>query len=223
MTLEEMENAIKLLVRDSSLHTGLGDMIRDAIMELCADFDLPALRLITPVTLAVTTSDWIYTAPANYHKKLFKCMDSDENNVTICTLEDIEAADPLHTETGDYVDRIAVHEGGVNKNFCIYPKANATLYCWFYELPTLPTEAEDVIACIPTEYHYRVIVTKCILKNFRLFTDAIEDGPHTSISYWEEMYRQGLFGSLRGGDIGFINYIGKINPGRRHGGNDPLP
>ena len=53
---------------------------------------------------------------------------------------------------------------------------------WFYRKPAVLKLPAHVPDCIPPEYHYRVIVVKTILRNFRLFTDAIEDGPMKSIT-----------------------------------------
>jgi hypothetical protein len=223
MTLAEMEAALARLVEDTSQIPLFAQMLNDALLEIAGDFDLPALSLLNPVELEVDTSDWLWDVPETFHKKLFRALNGNGTPISIRrTLDDLIALDPDHDETGDEVVQVAVRDTGMVKKLGIFPKADDTLQLWFYEKPTVMTLATDKPTCLPEEYHWRVLVTKCVIKNFQYFTDYIEDGPHKSLVYWENQYRQGLYGS-RGGDIGFINYLVKAQGGpRRRGGRDPI-
>jgi hypothetical protein len=66
-----------------------------------------------------------------------------------------------------------------------------------------------------------VIIPKVVTKNFRALQDMVIAAPHQSIMFWQEEYRQGLYGSPRG-DIGLLNFIAREKPPRRHGGRDPI-
>lgn len=223
MTLAEMEQGLKLVVQDASLRPHFARMLNDALLEVAADFDLPVLRRLTPLDFPVTTSNWLFSLPLSFHKNLFRCVDGVWTKVTI--RRDMDALDNLdldHDETGERVTDVAVRDTGEDKYLGVFPKANDTLRLWFYEKPARLVKPDDVPKCIPAEFHDRVLVTKCILKNFQYFTDFIEDGPQKSLVYWENQYRQGLYGS-RGGDIGLINFLVKAKGGpRRHGGRDPI-
>jgi hypothetical protein len=223
MNLGEMEQRLALIVRDSSLEPEFARMINDAILELAADFDLPALKLLTPVNLPVTADNWIYPLPENYHKKLFKVMDSDWSPVGIVrSVDDLDKLDPDHDETDTHVTRVAVHDTGVTKSLCVYPKAGDTLRLWYYEKPAVLTDPEDSPDCIPHEFQERVIFPKIIIKNFQLLLDQVENPDFKSLQYWEGKQREGLYGSAAG-PIGFINWIFKLQGGPRcRGGRDPI-
>lgn len=223
MTLADMEKALKVLVQDDSLRPQFAQMLNDALLEVAADFDLPALRRLTPLSFPVTTAEWLWPLPDTFHKKLFRCANGVWSRVTVRRdLDDLDNLDLDHDDTGDLVTDVAVRDTGMDKYLGIFPKANDTLRLWFYEKPARMVNPEDAPRCIPTEFHDRVIVSKCVLKNFQYFTDFIEDGPQKSLVYWENQYRQGLYGS-RGGDIGLINFLVKARGGpRRTGGRDPI-
>jgi hypothetical protein len=223
MTLAEMEQTLALLVQDSSLKKQFARMLNDALLEVAADFDLPALRRLTPLEFPVTDAAWLWPLPQTFHKNLFRCVDGDWNPVAIRrSLDHLDNVDLNHDEVRDRVTQVAVSDTGMDKYLGIYPLANDTLRLWFYENPERLVKPDDVPKCLPSEYHDRVLVTKCVLKNFQYFTDFIEDGPQKSLRYWEDQYRQGLYGS-RGGDIGLINFLVKARGGpRRHGGCDPI-
>jgi hypothetical protein len=223
MTLAEMEQALKVVVQDQSLAPQFTRMLNDALLEVAADFDLPALRRLTPLEFPVTTDTWLWPLPDTFHKGLFRCADVDWNWVRIRrSLDDLDRRDLDHDEMGDRVTNVAVADTGADKYLGIFPLANDTLRLWFYEKPVQMVKADDSPRCLPAEYHDRVLVTKCILKNFQMFTDFIEDGPQKSLVYWENQYNQGLYGS-RGGDIGLINFLVKARGGpRRRGGRDPI-
>lgn len=225
MNLGEMEQELNGIVRDSELAKGFTKMINDVILELATEFKLPALKTLTPLTLTVTTSDWLYDAPSAYLKGLRRCYQGAWEPTTI--VRDMDALDALdvdHDETATRVTHVAAMDSGEERKIGIYPKANDTLYLWGYNKPALLVKPEDVCKCIPAAFHSRVILAKCVIKNFRIFLDGIEDGPMKSILYWESVYRQGLYGAPNG-DIGMINFMVLSDRGRprRSGGADPLP
>jgi hypothetical protein len=223
MTLAEMEQTLSLVVQDASLRPHFAQMLNDALLEVAGDFDLPALRRLTPLEFPVTTANWLYALPETFHKKLFRCVDSAWSTVTIRpVIDDLDNLDLDHDEVGDLVTDVAVRDTGMDKYLGVYPLANDTLRLWFYEKPERLVKPDDLPRCLPAEYHDRVLVTKCILKNFQYFTDFIEDGPQKSLVYWDNQYRQGLYGS-RAGDIGLINFLVKAQGGpQRRGGRDPI-
>ncbi len=223
MNLAEMERRLALIVRDPSLEPEFAGMINDAILEIAADFDLPALKLFTPDTFPVTTANWIWSLPENYHKKLFKVMDGNWSPVRIArSVEDLDKLDPDHDETGDRVTQVAVMDTGMSKYLATYPKANDTLRIWFYERPGFLSLPEDSPNCIPPEFQERVIFPKVIIKNYQLLLDQVENFDVKPLQYWEGKLQQGLYGSSMG-PVGFINWIIKLRGGpRRHGGRDPL-
>jgi len=228
MNFGEMEAALNEAVTDDDLALGFGQNLNDTILELAADFELPALRLLDPIPLTVDDSKWLWPMPDSFHKKLFRAANSSLTlwgHVHIHhDIEDLTRRNQAHDITGPHVTDVAAAMQGEAWFLGIYPLPLVPniLPLWFYRKPAVLKLPAHVPDCIPPEYHYRVIVVKTILRNFRLFTDAIEDGPMKSITYWEELYRRGLYGEPRG-DIGLVNYLAKLRGGpRRHGGRDPI-
>lgn len=223
MNLAEMERRLSLIVQDSSLAPEFAAMINDAILEIAADHDLPALKLLTPSAFPVTTDNWIWTLPENYHKSLFQCRDSAWERVNIRSrVEELDRLDIDHDEIGVHVTHVAAVDTGEDKYLCTYPKANDTLQLWFYEKPARLEQSDDVCKCIPSEFHERVIFPKLIVKNYQLLTDQVEDFPLKPLEYWEGKLQEGLYGR-RGGPKGLINWIIKLRGGpRRRGGRDPV-
>ena len=218
MTLAELMEEIGNIVVDSSLEPFYKRWINEAILEVAADFALPALRLNEPVSLPVTTSAWIYDAPATYQKQLFRAADSVFTPIRILPdLDSLDERDLDHDETDSHVTHLAVRDRKIG----VFPKAAESIKLWFYKFPTLLKDPDDVPTCIPTAYHSRVIIPKVVVKNFRALQDMVIEAPHQSIMFWQEEYRQGLYGAPRG-DIGMINYLAREKPPRRHGGRDPI-
>lgn len=224
MTLGELEQELRLIVQDSSLQSYFNTWINLAIQELAADFDLPALKCIEPWPLSVNTGDWIYNLPENYQRKLFRCVDVNYSPITICsTVEDIHRLDIDHDETGDLVTHVATMDAVIPKKIFVYPKADTTIYLWYYQIPSYIEDSSDVPTCIPAEYHGRVLIPRVVIKNFQLLQDLIIDAPHRSLAYWRGLESEGLYGSPRG-PIGLIHWIVRSEGSpRRHGGRDPLP
>lgn len=227
MNLTQLEASLSQAVNDSKLAEGFVQNLNDTILELAADFELPALRLADPVSLTVDNSKWLWPMPGSFHKKLLLVKNAGTtpwSNVRICRIEELNSRDPEHDDTGDHVSDVAEVMQGEKWYLGIYPLPTASedLKLWFYRKPAVLSQPNDVPDCIPPEYHYRVIVVKTVLRNFRLFIDAIEDGPMKSVAHWEELYRRGLYGEPRG-DIGMVNYLSKLRGGpKRHGGRDPI-
>jgi len=228
MDLDEMLAALTEVVQDFRLALSFTQKLNDTILELAGDFELPALKLLDPVPLTVDDSKWLWPMPDSFHKKLFRVANSSLTpwgHIHIHRdIEGLTRQNMAHDTMADHVHVVATAMQGEDWYLGIYPLplTQDVLELWFYRKPAILVKPADIPDCIPPEYHYRVIVVKTILKNFRLFTDAIEDGPMKSLTYWEELYRRGLYGEPRG-DIGLVNYLAKLRGGpRRHGGRDPI-
>ena len=228
MNLEALEASLGEFVKDSELALSFAQKLNDTILELAGDFELPALKLLDPVSLTVDDSKWLWPMPDSFHKKLFMVRNSSLTpwgHVHIHRdIEDLNRWNPEHDATGDSVSMVATGMQGENWYLGIrpLPLTQNILQLWFYRKPAILAKSTDVPDCIPPEYHFRVIVVKTMIRNFQMFTDAIEDGPMKSLVYWQNEYKKGLYGEL-GGDIGLVNYLAKLRGGpRRHGGRDPI-
>lgn len=218
MTLSELKDELRSLGVVGSYSSSFTGWLNDAVLEIASDFELPKLKLRESTSLTTTTSDWIYDLPATYHKKVFKCRNEDYTQIKIAReIDYIDQIDHDHDETGDSVSDVAV-EGG---QIAIYPKANDTLYLWFYRLPVSMSATTDEPDGIPSSYHTRVIIPKVIIKNF-LLIGGTGELLFNDIGYWQARYRAGLYGES-GGDVGMINFFAKSKGVKRHGGRDPLP
>lgn len=58
-----LEKELRIIITDSSLAEMFGTWLNEAQEEVALDFDLPTLKLLTPASLAVTTTDWLYDPP----------------------------------------------------------------------------------------------------------------------------------------------------------------
>ena len=228
MNLEALEASLAEFVRDSRLALSFAQKLNDTILELAGDFELPALKLLDPVPLTVDNSQWLWPMPDSFHKKLDMVRNSSLTpwgHVHIVRdIQDLNRRNPAHDTTGDNVSIVATGMQGADWSLGIrpLPLTQNTLQLWFYRKPAILAKSTDVPDCIPSEYHFRVIVVKTMIRNFQMFTDAIEDGPMKSLAYWQGEYKKGLYGEL-GGDIGLVNYLAKLRGGpRRHGGRDPI-
>ena len=72
MNLTAMLTYLGTLVKDTNLTPGFTQMINDVILEVASDFELPALKLLTPVPLTVNGTTWLWKLPDNFHKKLYR-------------------------------------------------------------------------------------------------------------------------------------------------------
>jgi len=219
MDLGTINGWLDRIVRDSSLETYFTDWVNIAINNIANDFALPALKLKEPEELDITESDWLYDLPSTYMKGLFKCYDSNYDKITIHrSLNDIDNLDIDHDDTGDNVTDVAVRDTQIG----VYPMADETIYIWFYEKPTALSDDADEPECIPSQYHYRVIISRVVVENYQLIMDMSVNPPHQSLEWWRARYREGLFGEP-GGDIGMINCFARERKPKRRGGKCPLP
>lgn len=224
MTLAEMLKELGLVTDDPSIKAQLVDWLHQGIDELAIDYDFPALKRKEPFPLSTNTATWIYTLPETFQKTVFLCTSANYEQVTICrTVDELINKDLRHIEIGSRVTHVAVDDAGPKKFLYTYPKANDLLQLWFYEKPDRLEKDGDVPNLMPAEFHRRVILPRVVLKNYVLLQDMAIDPPHKSLVYWENLHREGLYGSPRG-DVGLLNWLIKARGGpRRHGGRDPLP
>jgi hypothetical protein len=221
MNLARLKDELSLVVRDVSMEPRFADWLNDAVEEIALEVDLPALRLLSPEPFIVTATDWLYDPPDNFHKNLFRAADSEWQPIRICQRwEELDAADLDHDEVDTHVSRIAVTEDG--GQIGIYPMAAETISLWFYEKPTPMDKEGDEPDCIPATYRSRLIISKVVVKNFKLLQDLMTEPPHQSLQWWQTEYLKGLHGEPRG-DIGLLNYLAVRRKPRRHGGRQPLP
>jgi hypothetical protein len=219
MNLGELEAALDLSVGDKSLRSYCVRWLNTAILELAAAFELPALKTTTPTALVLTTAAWLFALPADFQKKLFRCADSDYNEIKVYrTLEYLDRLDMDHDDIGDHVTMVAVTDTQIG----VYPKANETLNLWYYRKPVVLARASDVPTCIPEAYHARVIIPKVMLKAYEHLQDQVENFDTKGLQYWQGKLAAGLNGSRIDGP-GLINYLSKVQGGsRRTGGRDPV-
>jgi hypothetical protein len=223
MTLAEMERALQRELQDPSLEEFFPAWINNALLELAGDFEFPSLKLRVPYPLTITTANWLYDLPANFHKKLFRCADANYDEIgRYRKIDYLDNLDMDHDEIGEHPTAVAWVEGDAGNQIGVYPKANDTLYLWYYKKPTLLVKPGDIPVCIPESYHWRVIVSKAVLKGFEHLQDQVENFDVKGIQLWQGKVAAGLRGSPVEG-IGLINYLSKMQGGpRRTGGRDPV-
>lgn len=228
MNLGELEGALSLIVQEKSLEPYYKGWINNAILELATDYELPALKLLTPFPLEVNTSNWLWLLPDNFQKKLFRCANGEWGRVQVefqgkpFDISYLDALDIDHDRTADHVTHAAVAEVGDDHYLGLFPKANEILKLWFYQKPAVLDKPDDTPSCIPSGFHERVIIPRVIIKNFQLLQDQVENFDLKPLQYWEGKQKEGLYGSPMG-PIGLINYLIKSQGGpRRHGGRDPI-
>jgi hypothetical protein len=220
MNLETLERELDAIVLDTSLRPYFRDWLNEAVEELASDFHLPGLRLLEPHLLSVNTGNWLYDLPEDYHKQVFQVRRGDQREPVVMLREmaDLDQLDPDHDETGQRVTRVAVEAGKIG----IFPKAEDSLWLWYYRKPVPMEKPQDEPDGIPPAFRYRVLISKVVIRNFKLLQDLMVQPPHQSLAWWTEEYRAGLYGSPRG-DIGMLNYFARAKGPRRQGGRDPLP
>lgn len=222
MNLERLESELGLIVQDASLEPYFRDWINDTLLSLAGDFDFPALKLLAPEYFQVTTADWIYDAPEDFQKNLFRCVDANSNTVLICRdISTLDIFDIDHDDTGDNITHIVSIETGMSPKLAVYPLADDTLRLWYYKKPTLLDDPGDEPDFIPVEFHDRVIIPRVVVKNYRILQDLAVQAPHESLLYWESQVRLGLYGAP-GGDPGLVQKLALATTPHRHGGRDPL-
>lgn len=211
MNLGQMQAELGFIVKDDFLLPLLVGWINDAILEVATDYDLPPLRLAAPYELSVADTDWLWTLPESYHKKLFMAKYVDGTNQYSVPIhrnsECIIRED--HAITGDNPSMVTVIPQGATFSLACYPMSTRTLNLWFYRKPALLANDGDVCDCIPASYVSPVIYPKLITKNYQFIVDQVIDfsfvaGP---FQYWESELRKGLHGAPgRGpGLLGYFN------------------
>jgi len=65
MNLARLKQELSLIVLDKSLERHFADWLNEAVDEIAFDFDLPSLKLRSPVNFAVTTANWLYDPPSS--------------------------------------------------------------------------------------------------------------------------------------------------------------
>jgi hypothetical protein len=227
MDLKGLEAELDEIVEDDGLKNSFKDWINTAILQIAADFELPALRLLEPATVEVDSTNWIWELPTDFHKKLFRCNFVDvsgaTNRVTVYDRrDDLEYRD--HTITSPRVTGVAVATQGEKSYLLIDPLPVdwLNLNLWYYRKPKVLTDPDDVCDAFPAEFHDRVIVPKVIIKNYQKLLDQVVSANLQGITYWEGEYAKGLYG-VPGQGAGLINYLAKTEkPPRRTGGRDPV-
>jgi hypothetical protein len=226
MTLKELEEEIGIIVNDASLAEYYKRWINEAVLAIAEDLALPALRLTNPATVTITSDAWEFPVPDNFQKQLFRAgvFTGTPSAGTYYPLhiakrgfDTLNDLDPAHTQTDTHPWQIAIQHHSIG----VFPKADDTLYLWYFKKPTLLSKPNDVPTCIPDAYHPRVIIPKVIIKNFRALQDMVIQPPHQSIQFWQNEYKAGLYGE-RYGDVGLVNVLAREKPPRRHGGHDPI-
>ena len=225
MNLGELEAALDLSVQDKSLREYYKQWLNTAILELAAAYELPALKTTTPASIVCTTAAWLFPLPADFLKLIPKkkgfsgCADSGYNEITVHrTMEYLDRIDLDHDDTGEHVSMVAITDTQIG----VYPRANETIYLWYYRKPTALSRASDVPTCIPEAYHARVIIAKATLKAYEHLQDQVENFDTKGLQYWQGKVVAGLRGSAMDGP-GLIHYLSKVQGGpRRTGGRDPV-
>lgn len=226
MDLEGLRNELKMILLDPTVDARLTDWINEAREELSAEYEFPALKLQEPVSVAVTTADWLYDMPASYQKHVFRARNSDTNGYWFMpiyrNISAVDRRDFAHTETGTRTQMLAV-EGN---QFAVYPKANDTIHLYYYKKPDPLVDDDDVPSEIPTEFHHQVIIPSVVLRAYRAYPELarenIQENTH-ALNLWRRKRHEGLYGSHVTGSIGLLNFFLKSRPPRVHGGRNHLP
>ena len=226
MNLQTMEDWLDTITKEAALKPFYADWLNDALFELALDFEFPTLKRLLPETVTVDDSTWVWSMPSDYHKKLFRCafVDTDgrQKEVTVFDRrEDLEYRD--HTQTGPNVTAVAVAQQGELFNLLIdpLPTASVDLLTWYYKKPTVMTLPADYPACMPPEYHERVLIPRVMIKNYEYLVDQVVNPNFQGLQYWQAKEERGLRGD--GSHVGLIDYFNKSQgPPRRAGGRDPI-
>lgn len=221
MQLQDLDREIRNILRDPTIESHITTWLNAAMYELAGQFEIPALRLMTPATLAVVNTNWLYnvvTTPTHasgyvFHKIVFRVASATTTRGFFLgdTLSALDALDYLHVTTGTTVTRVAI-EGNM---LGTYPMANDSLRLWFYRQPidmVAPTDEPDGMS---DEFRYRVLVPMVVLKAFRVFPQLINEAGQGSnevqtLAWWELRLRQGLIGD--GAQTGWLDFLHKRSP-----------
>lgn len=221
MTIDEYAQTLQWVLQDATVEASLERLIADERLAFAAEYELPSLRLTQPYSGTVTTANWLYQLPSTYQKHVFRARNGADTGGWLPIYRAIGVIDRMdhdHDETATNVRAIAVED----REFAVYPKANDTIYAWFYEKPDIDGDITE----IPDEWLEYTLTPRIVLRAFRLYPElarnAISENPR-ALDYWRTRQREGLYGSMHTGSVGFLNYLRKSKPARRHGGRQPLP
>ena len=234
MNLKALAELIDGITQDASVAPFVTDWINEAILQVASDIELPALRLVTPESVTVDNSSWIWPLSAKFHKLLFRCgyLDAASFQFKKVTVHDRieDLMDRDHTKVEDRITSVCTFlqedpTGGGQKAYLgIYPlpAAPVDLLTWFYQLPLKLSKPADVCGCIPPEYHERVIPPYVIVKNYQWIVDRVVNVSIQGLTYWEGKVNEAMVGR-EGGPLGLRYYLAKLKGRpRRTGGRDPL-
>lgn len=228
MNFSELQTELETIFIDPTLESSFPTWLNQSVRELAYQYDLPALRLKLPATLATTTSNWQYnistaTPPATGHtymKFVFKMTNSAHPRGLRVhrDTQQIDLVDPDHDETGNDVRQVAVEDDTDDAVVSIFPKANDTLNLWWYRNPIDMSSNTDVPDGIPAAFHLRVLIPKTVLYAFRVYPNlnVASDGDNTrSLTWWTNKLLEGLHGSRV--ETGMIDALKKSSPPRVRG------
>lgn len=219
MQLQEIENEVHLHIRDAYLSTFYKTWINDALLLLATEYDFPALKRKSPFGLPVNTGAWLYDLPDEFLKDVFKCRNVDWKTVYILdSIQDLDAKDIDHDETGDAITHIAV-DGRV---LAVFPKADDTARLWWFDKPDYLDLPTDSPIFIPSQFHRSVVVPKTIIMAYPAIQDMGISEPVASLKFFEMKLSEGLYGRP-GGEIGMVHWLADQEPLRRTGGRESLP
>lgn len=221
MTLQELMDELYELVRDECLRDAFfKKWINAAVLGIASDFDLPALELIEPYALPITSDNWLHNLPDSYHKKLFRAAAVDYADIGVLgTVAEVDRLDPDHDEVEDYVSFVAAHDE--RRKLAVFPKSTTSVRLWFYEKPEVLDLEDDPLTCIPDQYQRQVLLPRLIIDIYPSLQDMAVQAPGPSIAHWQRQYSRGLFGVPKG-DVGMINYLAAQRPPKVHLGRQHL-
>lgn len=224
MTLAELEAALDLIIQDRSLRPYFVNWLNIAMQELAADLEFPALKTLTPTAFPITEDKWLFDAPENFLKMLFRCADANMNRIKrYRTMDYLDSLDLAHTAIADLPTAVCAAPTTDDLwKIGVYPRATSTIYLWFYQKPTPLEKPGDKPSFIPAAYHSRVLLPKATLKGFEHLQDQVANFDPKGLQYWQGKLQAGLKGSPVEG-IGLVNFLAKEQGGpRRRGGKDPM-
>jgi hypothetical protein len=221
MTLQELEDELVQQIQDKSLAPKFKGWLNNAILELAADLEFPTLKTAQATSFPVTDDTWLFAAPADFHKRIFRAADSNYAHIRVdhqrkpLDFSCLDRANLAHDEVQDHVRMVAAGDDNGTLKVGVYPRATETIYLWYYRKPTVLVKPEDSPNFIPSEFHARVIIPKVIVRSYQKLIDLVEGGSLQPLQYWQ--------GELARETTNLKFYLAKLyNPPRRHGGRDPI-
>jgi hypothetical protein len=221
MTLQELEADLAFHIQDKSLLDKFKGWINNAILELAGDLEFPPLRTVQATPFPVTSDTWLFNAPDDFHKRIFRAADSNYAHIRVdhqrkpLDFSYLDRANLAHDVIQDHVRMVAAGDDNGVLKIGVYPKATETIYLWYYRKPPVLAKPGDSPSFIPTEFHARVIIPKVIIRSYQKIIDMVEGGSLQPLQYWQ--------GELAKEQTNLKFYLAKLyNPPRRHGGRDSI-